>query len=229
MSLRGETWYSQYARVPGAPHSAVTQLIQSVWQDLPEQARAILRKRIFTTDLIDPLNWGMAKTAAQRISKVDALAVEPHWKRVIFRDAYDPPSLPGGAAAHPMEVAFQLAQLARREAELHASDRTVGCVLVDLHGARLAWAHNTNARNRTLHAELNLVQHLWASTGAAPPPGARLYTTLEPCRMCRGMLQVAAPDLTVYFAQADRVPPVPWPLAVFPYDAHAEQLRGMLG
>ncbi|HEX4924736.1 MAG TPA: Bd3614 family nucleic acid deaminase, partial [Bdellovibrionales bacterium] len=75
-------------------------------------------------------------------------------------------------------------------------------------------AHNTNHSNRTLHAELNLVQSWWRMHQAPLPAGAEIYTTLEPCRMCSGMIHHAGPETKVWYLEPDDVPPVPWALNV---------------
>jgi deoxycytidylate deaminase len=194
-------------RRAGEPRSSLTQLVQGVWEADPGMARAILRRRILTTGEIGPLERGMVKTAAQRVARVEALAPEPGWLRVAPAARYEPPALDASERAlPPMEIARRLAALSSRQGALRERDRPVGCVLVDAAGAPLAWAHNTNATNRTLHAELNLMQWWWARTGGPLPPGARLYTTLEPCRMCRGMLYTCGPATAVRYSLADGVP-----------------------
>lgn len=215
VTLGDRTWFSRHAAVPGAPHSSITQLVQGIWQAEPGQARAILRKRIFTTGELSPMDRGMVKTAAQRVSVVERLEVRPEWQRVSFANVFTPVELsPELVALHPLDLARALAGLARRVGDLYLRDRPVGCVLEAASGERLAWAHNTNRDNRTLHAEVNLLQTLRAPV----PPGARLITTLEPCRMCQGMIVSCAPGLRVRYAERDRVPEVPWRLDCAPLD-----------
>ena len=83
--------------------------------------------------------------------------------------------------------------------------QNIGCVLVDGNARLLAWGVNTNVGNPTLHGEINLVQSFQGTTGGAPlPPNGALYTTLEPCEMCSGMLHVTtAGNFRVVFGQTD--------------------------
>jgi tRNA(Arg) A34 adenosine deaminase TadA len=213
VTLSGRTYYSRYRVVEGAPHSAVTQLVQGIWEAHPAQARAILRKRIHSTAPLRPLDWGMVKTAAQRISVVTAIDIQAAWEPVAFQPSYLPPMLePAQLEQDPMALARGLSSRARREADLYRSDRPVGCVLVSADGRILHWAENRNRANRTLHAEVNLVQSWWSSTGRSFPAGAKIITTLEPCRMCQGMIFTICPDIEVLYGDADGVPEVTWPI-----------------
>lgn len=213
VTFRDRTWCATCRSLPGAPYSSLTRLVQGIWESEPGQARAILRRRILTTDPLTPMNWGMVKTAAQRVTSLTSLETGPGWEHVDFTPDPTLPALaPSEQSLAPMELAFALAGRARREGELYRRDRPVGCVLLDPAGERVAWAHNNNRSNRTLHAEVNLIQGLWARTGTGPMPGSRLVTTLEPCRMCQGMLHDCAPYVHVVYAEGDEVPPVPWKL-----------------
>lgn len=210
VTFRETTYLARYAPggVPGRPHSSLTQLVQGVWEREPGMARAILRRRIHTTGPLTPLERGMVKTAAQRVSVADAEPALAGPVLVSFENRYAAPELSEWQdALAPMALARALAASVRR-GELRASDRPVGCVLVGADGRRLAWAHNTNAANRTLHAEVNLAQAWWTRHGSGFPPGAALHTTLEPCRMCQGMLAACLPDLHVLYAAGDGMPRV---------------------
>lgn len=83
--------------------------------------------------------------------------------------------------------------------------QNTGGVLVSGQGKLLAWGVNSNLANPTLHGELNLVQFVQIRTGGAQlPSNGTLYTTLEPCEMCAGMLHVTAPgNFRVVAGQAD--------------------------
>lgn len=72
--------------------------------------------------------------------------------------------------------------------------QNIGGVLVAGDGRLLAWGVNTNLGNTTLHGEVNIVQCFQSKTGGAQlPSNGTLYTTLEPCEMCAGMLHVTTP------------------------------------
>lgn len=219
VTWRDRTFFVAYLAAAGEPHSSLTQLVQGIWDTEPGQARAILRRRIQTTDELTPLNWGMVKTSAQRVTRVAAIEPQPGWQRMEFLPRHEPRALDAAQAGlPPMELAGLLAGLSVRQDSLHASDRPVGCVLVGANGALLAWAHNTNGANRTLHAEVNLVQKWWAHAGQRIPIGARLFTTLQPCRMCQGMIHTVGSHVPVLYRDPDRVRPVPFELACRRFD-----------
>ena len=69
----------------------------------------------------------------------------------------------------------------------------------------LGWGINTGgAYNSTCHGEVNLIQNYHRRNGgAALPAGSILYTTLEPCHMCAGMIAETGPGTVVYYGQAD--------------------------
>jgi len=86
---------------------------------------------------------------------------------------------------------------------------SIAALLVSAEARILAWAVNSSARNKTLHAEVNLVQSYCRRTGAPLPAGARIYTTLKSCKMCAGMIWSAARDplsLRVFFGKDDPGP-----------------------
>jgi tRNA(Arg) A34 adenosine deaminase TadA len=56
----------------------------------------------------------------------------------------------------------------------------------------LASAVNQNARNRTLHAEVNLIQNLYRRTGHLIPPHSYVLSSLKPCRMCAALIWQSA-------------------------------------
>lgn len=65
----------------------------------------------------------------------------------------------------------------------------VAAVMVNRQGAIVACGINTNKVNCTYHAEVNLLQSMFKRTkDNLMPQGARIYTTLQPCQMCAGMI-----------------------------------------
>lgn len=75
-----------------------------------------------------------------------------------------------------------------------AGRRTVGAVLVDAEGRLLGAAAHRTVGRRAEHAELLLAQRWWSRRGSPFPPGARMYVTREPCRMCAGAVVSLLPS-----------------------------------
>ena len=75
-----------------------------------------------------------------------------------------------------------------RGAVLHDHDRAIAAMLIDGNGELLSYGVNSNSRNKTLHAEVNLVQRWFRESGKKIPSGAVLYSTHKPCKMCAGMI-----------------------------------------
>jgi len=182
------------------PESAVTKLIQGVYDLDPRFARQILRARIFTDESCCELNRGMVKVAAKRatygLSPVEKASPEIAFAEVAPQpDPTGPPALEFIEDAvhedrheHWMRGALRLAKQIPRFGPLYASDRPVAALLVDAQGKLLAHAVNCNSRNRVLHAEVNLIRSFWRSHQKGLPSGSRLYVTLKPCRMCAAMI-----------------------------------------
>lgn len=83
-----------------------------------------------------------------------------------------------------------------------APDRghNVGAVLVDPNGEVVDWALNCCGitGDSTQHAEVRLIQGQLRRTKLRYLPGYTVYTTLEPCAMCSGMMMMAMVGRVVY-------------------------------
>jgi tRNA(Arg) A34 adenosine deaminase TadA len=71
---------------------------------------------------------------------------------------------------------------------LHDFDRDIAALLISPVGTVLSYGINSNSKNKTLHAEVNLVQRLYREKGFKIPEGSILYSTHKPCKMCAGMI-----------------------------------------
>lgn len=67
----------------------------------------------------------------------------------------------------------------------------IGSLMVDASWRVVGWAVNTNTMNGTYHGETNLVQAHEAHGKLTLPKGGTMYTTLEPCEMCSGVIRNA--------------------------------------
>jgi tRNA(Arg) A34 adenosine deaminase TadA len=92
-----------------------------------------------------------------------------------------------------------------------AGGKFVAALLVARDGRVLSWGLNTNKANSTHHAEVNMLQAYYArqknlGAYAGLPPQARVYTTLQCCKMCAGMIRHCASEaagLRVYYGVPD--------------------------
>ena len=113
------------------------------------------------------------------------------------------------AQGRPMAAAFALTEEIPKLKERYESDRKIAAVLLDSNSKFIAAAKNANARNRTRHAEINLLQGLAHERKSKLPAGARLFVTLKCCKMCAGMLALTAEDIRtnhVYYGADDPGP-----------------------
>lgn len=177
--------------------NSIWHLIQGIWQEHSPEARTLLRERIYTTEKLSPLNHGIIKIAAKRVAAEQnpedlekILANAKNKIQIQFTNSYQPPT------AYLKQLNQKLTQeelvrllknltaVAPKTEHRYQQDRAVGAVLLDKDNTLLALAHNTNHQNKTLHAEVNLLQ-----TWQKPlPDGSRLITSLEPCKMCAGLI-----------------------------------------
>jgi tRNA(Arg) A34 adenosine deaminase TadA len=202
--------------------SAPVVLIQGIYDLKPEQARRIVRHRIFTTGGPSPSLSGIVKVAAKRITpsltEQDEVFQIRSGEKLVEIHARDihrppPPDLSGllqnsseWSNSQWMSLAKTLAHQIHRQEARYASDRPIAALLVSAENTLLGAAVNTNAKNRTLHAEMNLIASL---SSRRIPPGSRLFTTLKPCRMCAGMICDSSSELRalqVIFSEDDPGP-----------------------
>lgn len=214
----GKILYARHSPAPHEPASAVTRLIQGLYSFDPANALRLVRKRIYTSSPLTSMCWGMLKVAAQRHSIIEA---RDHGAHVDLAQAIEvgpppPDPLPSRPTIRPqaserewIEAARLLALSVDRSGPRYASDRPVAALLVDADGRLIGAAVNSNARNRTLHAELKLLQEWHAQEAKPLPAGMRVYSSLKPCRMCAGMLWHAASrprQLRIAYAEFDHGP-----------------------
>lgn len=210
---KGTVYFARYSAGVVAPSSAVVKLLQGLFDRFVDHSFFILRQRIYTTAPLTEMCRGMVKVVAKRITeKVPAInhgdMALPQFVEVGDVDQIVMPvsclnaenqrttqEISDWLQSHPnrhlekqLELAFGLAKLVPRGEVLHDYDRAIAAFLVDANGVLLAYGVNSNSRNKTLHAEVNLVQRYYRESGAKIPPGAVMYSTHKPCKMCAGMI-----------------------------------------
>jgi tRNA(adenine34) deaminase len=81
-----------------------------------------------------------------------------------------------------------------------ARGHNIGSVLVTPKGEVVAWARNCNkiTGNGTQHGEVRLMRNYLAEVKTYDLKGYVVYTTLEPCAMCSGMMVLLSIGRTVY-------------------------------
>lgn len=199
-----------WAHVTGptaAGRSPVLDLVQALWELDPRVAHIALRRRIRTTDPVTPADRAICDVAAKRVCHVDGAPGKTLTSADLGAYAARARERAAGAAISvealglPPDPAAWIASLvpAGDDLPLARRDRPVVAVLAGPDGRILYAARNAGGANRTLHAELCLVQG-----HGALPAGATVYTSLQPCRMCAAILvDAAAGPLAVRYLEPD--------------------------
>lgn len=84
------------------------------------------------------------------------------------------------------ELLNALVEQIPRQGALHDLARPIAAAMVDQEGQLLGTSIHQAILNKTMHAEVVLIQKVFASHGRIPE-GATIYCSLKPCRMCAGM------------------------------------------
>lgn len=218
-------YFSRFPRDRGGPSSAVVKLIQFLFDDFVDQSFFILRNRIFTTASLTTMCEGMVQLAAKRATgDINAKDHNQEIQGELF-EIGDPnehylrtkhwAQIPWTAPQKiedAIEAYFHLQNLISaipRGEVLYQFNRPIAALICSQDGELLSWAVNNNSKNKTLHAEVLAVQKYFEAYGRKLPAGAKIYTSLKPCRMCAGMLvhQTENPEaLKVIYFQDDPGP-----------------------
>ena len=203
-----QTFYFKHRAAPQVPQSAVTGLIQGIYDRDPAMARKILRSRIYTQSRRNEMDAGMVKVAAKRIDfespvtellesfgNVRHLIEILGGSRLIHQGLRIATEIQVRDDLDAIEICRTLLKAPSTGLPLYKCDRPVAALLVSDEGALLESSINQNASNRTLHAEVGLLQSYFARKGEGIPAGSRIYSTLKPCKMCAGMIVHCARDL----------------------------------
>lgn len=223
---QGVLYYAHFRERALAPSSALVKLLQGIFDTHMDLSFFILRQRIYTTETLSEMCKGMLKVVAKRATsnvmpgdhgfspmnlrfcevgaKEDLLFPVQKISRQNTRETEEISAMltEHGDPWQRLEMTSLLASSVPRGTIRHDYNRDIAAVLVGPEGHCLSYGINSNALNKTLHAEVNLVQRLYQETGQRIPNGSKLYSTHKPCKMCSGMLHDWCEDpgsLEVYY------------------------------
>lgn len=204
LPYRGKVYYAYFPRGQWAPSSAVVKLLQGLFDQYLDHSFFILRNRIYTTAGLTEMCRGMVKVVAKRVTeRIQASEAKGQHMAAEFvcigGDELLYPvkqmselnlSLPSFkvSLAQPVQSLLKsFTELIPRGEILHDYDREIVALLIQ-DGEILDVAFNSNSKNKTLHAEINLLQKYYRKRGHKVRPGTQLISTHKPCKMCAGMI-----------------------------------------
>jgi tRNA(Arg) A34 adenosine deaminase TadA len=225
---RGVIYFAHFPQNFKAPSSAVVKLLQGLFDRFIDHSFFILRNRIYTTAVLGEMDKGMVKVVAKRITEAvvpaETLSTDLAFE---FREVIEAEKIfvssehlnaenkfdlsvvkaiiADAEAQSPLQYLYATQNLARqipRGDVLHDYDRDIAAILVSAEGELLSYGLNSNSKNKTLHAEVNLIQRYFKDHHQALPAGAVLISTHKPCKMCAGMIYDACLEpqgLQVYY------------------------------
>lgn len=200
-----KVFYAHYPNTVLSPSSALVKLLQGIFDQYVDHSFFILRKRLYTTGAPSEMGRGMLKVVAKRSSFSvfpvnHSLNLEPEFvpigepDEVLFKSQYlsaeNQQRLQDLTLQSDdfLKEAIELTRVVARGEVLHDYDRMIAALLVGPDKKLLSYGVNSNSKNKTLHAEVNLIQRLYRETGAKIPAGSVLFSTHKPCKMCAGMI-----------------------------------------
>lgn len=214
---QGVLYYAHGPRSTPGPASAVVTLLQNIFDQFIDHSFFILRNRIFTTGALSEMDRGMIKVVGKRatehvVAQDHNFPELPQFQNVATHNSKESlhlnsmnrwpkteveKRLPANSNKDSKELlraAFSLASEVPRGEVLHDYDRGIAALMFNAEGEFLGFGLNSNSKNKTLHAEVNMVQRYFQETGRLLPRGTRIYSTHKPCKMCAGMIFDAAED-----------------------------------
>lgn len=213
-------YYSGFPREKpqGCPSSAVVKLLQGIFDQKWDLSFFILRNRIYTSYQPSKMDEGMVRLVAKRCSAsspIEGQIPEMKWVQIgeidsLFYEntvALVRAQLDQDFVIDPTEALTLLEGQIPRGGVLHDSPREIAAILTDSQGRVLEYACHSGWLNKTLHAEVLVLQRYFKRTGQGLPKGAQLFTSLKPCRMCSEMLaEMAGEEFVVRYKRNDPGP-----------------------
>lgn len=194
--------------------SPVICLLQQIFESKKDHSFFILRKAVVTNYEPAVHEKGMIKVVAKRIQHYSLLEREEKVQLLKWQRLFPSP-LASLSEVHFQNLNFRnldpkpalqlLVQTVQRGDILHDFDRPIAAVLVDSDNQVLEFGVNSNHINKTLHAEVNLLQRFFEKHRCQLPLGSKIFVTHKPCKMCAGMIWQALPKgisgPTVFFQE----------------------------
>jgi tRNA(Arg) A34 adenosine deaminase TadA len=217
-------YFAHQPKDENSPTSAIVRLIQGVYAHDPKNALSIIRNRIFSTAQATEMCHGMVKVAAKRLTdSVSLLAADEvlsGFSSAVKIDVSESVNALLEELPFEADIRNTLDEIVRRENPssetewmkaarklLRAEDDLpVAALLISHDGKILSAAINSNSQNRTLHAEVNLIQSFYRTHQRKIPPQSKIITTLKPCKMCAAMIWTWAENIEsmqVIFGEMD--------------------------
>lgn len=194
------TYWAEGDLIPGWPSSPLVALLQGIFDQFRDHSFFILRKRIFLNFVPSDMDLGMLKLVAKRWSRVPEVdeflenQVEiPQAKGFFIPTVRDLiVKLPifseqilnvedARRALHNLESCVS------RSGDLHDQSRPLAAILTDKSGLVLKTSVHQGSINKTLHAEVDLLQKFARQKGSFSAD-QRLWVSMKPCHMCAGMI-----------------------------------------
>lgn len=198
-------YYARFPQGQMAPSSAVVKLLQNIFEMKQDLSFFVLRNKIYTTAQPSERDRGMVKVLAKKV-QFGVQACDFSWKgegfklipvaadeeivfstleRKCFKAEDDAKFLSQDQIESELIVRI-LSQ--ERGSVLHDYDRPIAAALVDSQSRPILWALNSNRKNKSLHAEINLLQTFYDLKKGKVPLGYSIFVTHKPCKMCAGMI-----------------------------------------
>ncbi len=90
-----------------------------------------------------------------------------------------------------------------RGSGLMEGGRPIGTVIVNAEDEIVGWGINSFDVNKTFHGETNAIMNFFRKSSRTNMNNHRLYTTLEPCYMCAGVIANSGTGIEVYYGADD--------------------------
>ncbi|PWU22075.1 MAG: hypothetical protein C5B49_01590 [Bdellovibrio sp.] len=211
-----------------SPSSATVKLLQGIFDRFQDQSFFILRQRLFLNHQPSAMDLGMIRLVAKRwtnigfskennemnepqditswqeFGKRDELFVESKLPRIRFTSSVDHIGSLEEASQALVELESQIPSAPAR----HQQARRIAAILTDHKGQVLSRSVQRAWLNKTLHAEVELMQNYFRQHGTGLPPHSTIYVSEQPCRMCAAMIEQMKPQgqsMQVHVPQRGRI------------------------